>query len=84
MAQKFASLARKEGNDEIACLADKVPYNPPETLHEGLCVLAFMRKALGSIEGMGFSSFGRVDVLLAPLYENDIRFLTQFDRKDEE
>ena len=73
MAQKFASLARKEGNEEIARLAEKVPYNPPETLHEGLCVLAFMRKALGTIEGMGFSSFGRVDVLLASLYENDVK-----------
>jgi hypothetical protein len=68
MAEKFAELAKKEGRNDIAKLAQKVPYNPPETVHEGLCVLAFMRKALGSIEGMGYSSFGRVDVLMADLY----------------
>lgn len=73
IAEKFAAAAEKRGLNEIARLASKVPFNPPETVHEGLCVLAFMRKALGSLEGMGFSSFGRVDVLLEPLYENDIQ-----------
>jgi len=73
MAKKFRVIAEEEGRTDIARLAEKVPFNPPETLHEGLCVLAFMRKSLGSIEGMGFSSFGRVDVLLADLYENDLK-----------
>lgn len=73
IAEKFAVEAEKQGLKEIARLASKVPFNPPETVHEGLCVLAFIRKALGSLEGMGFSSFGRVDVLLGPLYENDIK-----------
>ena len=73
LAKAFAELARKNGDTELAAIAEKVPYNPPETVHEGLCTLAFMRKNLGSLEGMGFSSFGRVDVLLAPLYENDIK-----------
>ena len=71
IAEKFAEAARQQGLDELASLASKVPYNAPETVHEGLCVLAFMRKALGSLEGMGFSSFGRVDALLKPLYEAD-------------
>lgn len=73
LAKKFAKLARESGSVELAALAEKVPYNPPETVHEGLCILAFMRKNLGSLEGMGFSSFGRVDMLLGPLYEKDIK-----------
>ena len=72
IAQKFALQAEKQGLTELADLAKRVPYNPPETMHEGLCTMAFLRKALGSLEGMGFSSFGRADVLLAPLYEKDI------------
>ena len=73
LAQGFADLARKEGRDDIAALAQRVPYNPPQTVHEGLCTLAFMRKNLGSLEGMGFSSFGRVDVLMGELYDSDIK-----------
>ena len=73
LADKFAKAAKDKGLFEIAKLASNVPFNPPKTVHEGLCVLCFMRKVLGSLEGVGFSSFGRVDVLLAPLYENDIK-----------
>lgn len=72
IAEKFEIAARQKGLTVIADTAKRIPYNPPENYYEGLCTLAFIRKALGSIEGMGFSSFGRVDVLLAPLYENDI------------
>ena len=72
IGEKFADAAKEKGLEKLSLLAKKVPFNPPQTVHEGLCVLAFMRKALGSVEGMGFSSFGRVDVLLAPLYEKDM------------
>ena len=49
----------------------RVPWEKPQSVYEGLATLAFMRTVLGSLEGVGFNSFGRVDVLLAPLYEND-------------
>lgn len=55
----------------IAETAKRVPWNKPETLYEGLATMAFMRKGMGSIEGIGFNSFGRVDVHLYPLYEKD-------------
>lgn len=73
IAEKFSAEARSRGLEKLAQTAERVPYNPPETFYEGLCVLAFMRKALGALEGMGFSSFGRVDVLLAHLYEKDVK-----------
>ena len=71
IALRCAEEARKNGMDELAEITARVPFNAPKTFHEGLCTLGFMRKALGTIEGYGFSSMGRVDVLLADLYEND-------------
>ena len=71
IAARFAEAARAQGLTSLAETAARVPYTPPTTLHEGLCTLAFLRKALGAIEGIGFSTFGRVDVLLQPLYEAD-------------
>ncbi|MBE7041888.1 MAG: hypothetical protein E7399_00130 [Ruminococcaceae bacterium] len=73
MSKKFAVALKEVGCDELSEIANRIPIYPPKTLHEGLCTLAFMRKSLGILEGMGFSSFGRVDVLLAPLYENDLK-----------
>ena len=83
MLDKFAALAEKKLGSEsdpekrknlslIAKTASRVPWERPESVYEGLCTLAFMRKAVGSIEGVGFNSFGRTDKLLAPLYEADI------------
>ncbi len=69
--ERFAESAKEAGEPELAELISRVPYHAPKTFREGLCTLAFMRKALGALEGVGFSSFGRVDVLLSPLYEND-------------
>ena len=70
---KFAYRAKEQGSFSLADMAERTPWEPPKTFHEGLCVMAFMRKALGALEGVGFNSFGRVDVLLAPLYEADIQ-----------
>ena len=72
IAERFAEAASACGMDEIAATAARVPWDPPATYREGLAAMAFLRKALGSLEGIGFSSFGRVDVLLAPLYEADL------------
>ena len=70
--EKLAMEAENAGMEFLAEIARRVPAEPPKTYHEGLCTLAFIRKALGAIEGVGFSSFGRVDVLLKPLYDADI------------
>ncbi|MBQ8371600.1 MAG: hypothetical protein IJX38_01490 [Clostridia bacterium] len=73
IAEKFAARADEMGYTELRDIVTRVPWNPPVTMHEGLATLAFMRKALGALEGVGFNSFGRVDLLLYPLYENDIK-----------
>jgi pyruvate-formate lyase len=71
IALRLADKAREKGNFELAEITERVPFNPPKTFHEGLCAMGFMRKALGTIEGYGFSSMGRADVLLKDLYEKD-------------
>ncbi|MBE6930694.1 MAG: hypothetical protein E7463_10475, partial [Ruminococcaceae bacterium] len=56
----------------IAESAARVPWEKPRTFYEALNTLAFMRKAVGSLEGVGVNTFGRVDVELLPFYEQDI------------
>ena len=72
IAERLSEAAREAGMNELAAVAARVPWEAPESYYEGLCTLAFLRKALGAIEGVGFSTFGRVDVLLAELYERDL------------
>ncbi len=82
ISEKFAECAEEKIKNEtdeekiktlklIADTAKRVPWNKPETVYEGLNTLTFIRKAVGTIEGIGYGSMGRVDVLLAPLYDND-------------
>ncbi len=83
MQLKFAKAAgercRTAGTPEEAAFyrrmadaAERVPWLPPESVYEGLCLFTFTRKAIGSLEGVGFNSFGRIDKLLGPLYERDM------------
>lgn len=72
IADKFALAAKEKGMTEIYEIANRIPWEAPQTFHEGLCAMAFIRKALGTLEGVGFNSFGRVDCLLYPLYQHDI------------
>ncbi len=57
---------------KIADAAAWVPANPPRTLYEGLCVVLFYRECVGSLEGIGFSTFGQLDRMLYPLYRADL------------
>ena len=52
--------------------ASRVPWNPPKTFYEALATLAFLRTAVGSLEGIGPNTFGRVDLDLIPFYRADI------------
>ena len=57
---------------KIADAAAWVPANPPRTLYEGLCTVLFYRECVGSLEGIGFSTFGQLDRMLYPLYRDDL------------
>lgn len=83
ISEKFAEAARarlETAADEeerrnlirIAESAARTPWEKPDTFFDALNTLAFLRKAVGSLEGVGVNSFGRPDVDLLPFYERDI------------
>ena len=83
MAEKFAlkaeemlkneeSLEHKRNLSLIASAAHRVPWERPRTLHEALSALAFLRVAMGSLEGAGPNTFGRLDKDLIDFYRRDI------------
>lgn len=65
-ADEAARLAR------IRDAAAYTPWNAPRTFYEALNTYAFIRTAVGALEGVGFNSFGRPDVDLLPFYEADL------------
>jgi len=57
----------------ISGAARKVPWKPAETFYEALAIFPFSYEVIASLEGNGLSAFGRMDYILGPLYENDIK-----------
>ncbi|MBR3848703.1 MAG: hypothetical protein IKM21_05385 [Oscillospiraceae bacterium] len=83
MAEKFSEKAKQMLEAELDCearqnlsriaeCAARVPWEAPKTLYEALATLAFLRCAVGSIEGIGMNSFGRLDRDLIPFYRADV------------
>ena len=83
MAEKFAQKAEEmmlTESDEaakanlalIAKTAKRIPWEAPKTFYEALATLAFLRTAMGSLEGAGPNTFGRLDKDLIPFYRADI------------
>lgn len=58
--------------EKIAEAAKWVPAHGARTFYEALCAIVFCREAIGSLEGIGVSTFGHVDRMLAPYYEADL------------
>lgn len=52
--------------------AKRCPWEAPKTFFEGLNACWFARNVMGSMEGMGNSTLGRVDYILYDLYKADI------------
>lgn len=84
IAEKFADRAEKmlpDAPDEesrfylrrIAETARRVPWEKPQTFFEALNCCAFLRKALGTLEGVGSNTFGRLDLDLEPFYTADLQ-----------
>ena len=83
MAEKFAqkadALLQNEADEAcqenlrlISRSARRVPWNAPQGFYEGLATVAFLRTAMGSLEGVGPNTFGRLDKDLIDLYRSDI------------
>lgn len=75
-AKKAAELAKanpdNKNYERIAESAARCPWKKPQSFYEALNVYAFMRKVIGSLEGIGVNTFGRIDVDLYPFYIADI------------
>ena len=83
LAEKFAEVAEKrlqtvtnesarKNAELIAKTARRVPWEAPETLYEALNTYAFLRKACGALEGIGYNTFGRPDLDLYPIYKREL------------
>ena len=83
IAEKFAEKAKEMINkapdetskmyfERIAISAERCPWEAPQNFYEALNSYAFLRKAVGSLEGIGLSSFGRIDMDLYPFYKKDL------------
>lgn len=83
LAGRFEAEARRLANaaaDEaarrhylrIADAASRVPAKPARTFYEALCTILFCRECISSVEGLGISTFGQLDRMLAPYYEADV------------
>ena len=83
IAEKFADAAEKmlplcETEREkkymqmMASAARRVPRYPIESFYEGLAAIWFMREITGSLEYLGVSVLGQIDMMLAEVYERDI------------
>ena len=81
ISEKFANKALKmlKQSPENAYLkricksAERCPWEKPQTFYEALNTYAFMRKVIGSLEGIGPHTFGRVDMDLYPFYDADLK-----------
>lgn len=83
MAEKFSLKAEALLSDEsdesvrqnlrlIAHTAKKVPWDAPQSFYEAIATVAFLRTAMGSLEGAGPNTFGRLDKDLIPFYKRDL------------
>jgi choline trimethylamine-lyase len=82
-ARRYAEKAREEAEaaedpkrkaqlQEIARVCERVPENPPETLHEALQFFWLVTLIKGQIEFANLGGGGRFDVLFNPLYQKDL------------
>ena len=56
---------------EIAEIAKRVPLKPASDFCEALSCIMFCREAIGSLEGVGVSTFGHLDRMLIKYYRID-------------
>jgi len=71
-AAKEDNPKRKKELEEIAKTCDRVPENPPETLHEAFQFFWFISLIKGQIEFATLTLGSRFDILFNPFYRKDL------------
>jgi len=72
LAKNATNEAEKLHYDKIANAASRVPAKPARTFYEAFCTIMFSRECIGSVEGLGISTFGQIDRMLEPYYQADL------------
>ncbi len=73
LAAAALSFDEKTHYLHVADMASRVPAEPPRTMEEALCAILFCREAIGTVEGIGVSTFGHLDRMLYPFYAADLK-----------
>jgi len=73
LSRNAADEAEKQHYAAIAEAAAHVPEHPPRTFYEALNTVLFYRECVGSVEGIGISTFGLLDRMLYPYYQADLQ-----------
>ena len=72
LAEKNSDSGEKAHFQRIARAASHAPAYPAETFYEAMCSILFYRECVSSMEGIGISTFGNLDLTLASFYQKDI------------
>ena len=64
--------AVRENLSWIADAAHRIPRYPAATFREALAAIVFCRECVGTLEGIGISTYGHLDRLLYPYYQADL------------
>lgn len=56
----------------IAETAGRIPKEPAKTFKEALAAIVFCRECIGTLEGIGISTYGHLDRMLYPYYKADL------------
>lgn len=57
---------------KLSEMAHRIPWEPARTFHEALAAIVFCREAVGTVEGIGISTYGHLDRMLYPFYKADL------------
>lgn len=72
LAEEASSEEEKTHYLKIAEAAKNLSAEPPGTFYEALSLILFYRECVGSVEGLGMSTFGHLDRMLQPYYQGDL------------
>jgi len=84
VAERFSALAgeksaketdpiKKANYRKVADTAAKIPWEKPDTLYEALETVLFIQQVVPALESAILNTVGRLDILLQPFYEADLK-----------
>ncbi|MBP3334476.1 MAG: hypothetical protein J6M35_10585 [Clostridia bacterium] len=72
LAESSCDADKASHYKKIALAAGNIASGAPKSFYEALCLIIFYRECVGSVEGIGISTFGQLDRMLYPYYVSDL------------